>query len=113
MKKILLIAAIAVAAMSCCKKANCQQDKCCDKPVTECCQKAACPMADSCQAQCPDAKPCCKKAEGECPKADCEKKAECCKKAECPKKAECCKKAEACKAQCPEAAAETPATPAE
>lgn len=89
MKKILLIAAIAVAAMGCCKKANCQQDKCCDKPVTECCQKA------------------------ECPKADCEKKAECCKKAECPKKAECCKKAEACKAQCPEAAAETPATPAE
>lgn len=102
MKKILLIAAIAVAAMGCCKKANCQQDKCCDKPVTECCQKAecpkaaACPMADSCQAQCPDAKPCCKKAE-------CPKKAECCKKAECPKKAECCKKAEACKTQCPEA----------
>ncbi|MBR5574753.1 MAG: hypothetical protein IKW35_09735 [Paludibacteraceae bacterium] len=74
MKKILLIAAIAVAAMGCCKKANCQQDKCCDKPVTECCQKAECP-----------------------------KKAECCKKAECPKKAECCKKAEACKTQCPEA----------
>lgn len=102
MKKILLIAAVALCAMGCCKKANCQQDKCCDKPVTECCQKAecpkaaACPMADSCQAQCPDAKPCCKKAE-------CPKKAECCKKAECPKKAECCKKAEACKAQCPEA----------
>ena len=71
MKKILLIAAIAVAAMGCCKKANCQQDKCCDKPVTECCQKAECEKKDACcKAECPEAKPC--------------QKADSCCKAQCP-----------------------------
>ena len=39
MKKILLIAAVALCAMGCCKKAKCHEGKCCDKPAVECCQK--------------------------------------------------------------------------
>lgn len=75
MKKILLIAAVAVMAMGCCKKATCQQDKCCDKPATECCEKKAeCP-----KAECPKADACCEK------KAECQKPDSCCQKAECPK----------------------------
>ena len=68
MKKILLIAAIAICAVSCCcKKADkgeCAKEACC--PQTECVEKCG-QKADSC----------CKKAE--CPKAD-----SCCVKAECP-----------------------------
>ena len=73
MKKILLIAAVAVMAMGCCKKATCQQDKCCDKPTTECCEKKAeCPKADACcekKAECPKKDACCEK-KAECPKAE-------------------------------------------
>lgn len=75
MKKILLIAAIAICAVSCCcKKADkgeCAKEACC--PQTECVEKCG-QKADSC-CQNPDS--CCKKAE--CPKAD-----SCCVKAECP-----------------------------
>ena len=68
MKKILLIAAVAVMAMGCCKKATCQQDKCCEKPATECCEKKAeCPKAE-CPAECQKPDSCCKKAE--CEKAE-------------------------------------------
>ena len=92
MKKILLIAAIAVAAMGCCKKATCQQDKCCDKPATECCQKAECDKA-ACPAECQKPDSCCK--------ATCEKAATCEKKDSC------------CKAECPAAACEKAAVVAE
>ena len=76
MKKILLIAAVAVMAMGCCKKATCQKDQCRDKPATECCEKKA-----------------------ECAKAECQKPDSCCQKAECPKTDACCEK----KAECPKA----------
>ena len=121
MKKILLIAAIAVAAMGCCKKATCQQDKCCDKPATECCQKAECDKA-ACPTECQKPDSCCQKPAC-CPKAECPKAATCEKKAACEKAATCekpcakacdkatcekpCEKKAACceKATCPEAAA--------
>jgi hypothetical protein len=95
MKKILLIAAVAVMAMGCCKKATCQQDKCCDKPTTECCEKKAeCPKAECAKAECAKTDACCEK------KAECPKKDACCeKKAECAKKDACCEK----KAECPKA----------
>ena len=85
MKKILLMAVIAIAAMGCCKKTACNEGKCCGKPAVECCQEAGCPKADcpkvdSCQTQCSDPKPCCKKVEG-------------------------------CQTHCPEAVTETPAAP--
>ena len=43
MKKVLLIALVAVCAMGCCKKsAKCEEGKCCKEgEKTECCQKAA------------------------------------------------------------------------
>jgi len=78
MKKILLIAAVALCAMSCCKKADkgeCAK-KCC--PQTECVEKKCC-KADSCAAKAECATPC-------------EKADSCCAKAECPK-AEVCEQA--------------------
>lgn len=49
MKKVLLIALVAVCAMGCCKKsAKCEEGKCCKEgEKTECCQKAA--EAECCQ----------------------------------------------------------------
>ena len=79
MKKILLIAAIAVAAMGCCKKATKAEgtaETCC--PKTECVEKKCC-KADSCAAKAECATPC-------------EKADSCCAKAECPK-AEVCEQA--------------------
>lgn len=78
MKKILLIAAVAFCAMSCCKKADkgeCAK-KCC--PQTECVEKKCC-KADSCAAKAECATPC-------------EKADSCCAKAGCPK-AEVCEQA--------------------
>ena len=48
MKKILLIAAVALCAMGCCKKAKCHEGKCCEKAAVECCQKAECEKKDAC-----------------------------------------------------------------
>ena len=82
MKKILLIAAIAVAAMGCCKKATKAEgtaETCC--PKTECVEKKCC-KADSCCAKAECTTPCqkadsCCAAKAECQKACCEKQAEC------------------------------------
>ena len=86
MKKILLIAAIAVAAMGCCKKAakaEAAQENCC--PKTECVEKKCC-KADSCAAKAECATPC-QKADSCCKKAECPKADSCCVKAECPAQA--------------------------
>lgn len=74
MKKILLIAAVAFCAMSCCcKKADkgeCAKECC---PKTECVEKKECCKADSC---CQKVDSCCQKADSccaakaECPKAE-------------------------------------------
>ena len=77
MKKILLIAAVALCSMGCCKKAaKCQETPCCDQPAVECCQKV-----DSCcaEAACQATDSCCQATE-ECPKADCPKADTCPKK---------------------------------
>lgn len=86
MKKILLIAAIAVAAMGCCKKATKAEgtaETCC--PKTECVEKKCC-KADSCCAKAECATPC-QKPDSCCKKAECQKADSCCKKAECPAQA--------------------------
>ena len=88
MKKILLIAAIAVAAMGCCKKATKAEgtaETCC--PKTECVEKKCC-KADSCCAKAECATPC-QKPDSSCKKAECQKADSCCKKTECCKTAEC------------------------
>ena len=41
MKKVLLIALVAVCAMGCCKKNAKAEGQCCEGEKTECCQKAA------------------------------------------------------------------------
>ncbi len=41
MKKVLLIALVAVCAMGCCKKSAKCEGQCCEGEKTECCQKAA------------------------------------------------------------------------
>ena len=52
MKKVLLIAAVALCAMSCCNNKKCSQGEgtCCDSAAT-CCQAATC-CADSAAACC-------------------------------------------------------------
>ena len=56
MKKILLIAAVALCAMGCCKKADnkCGEKQCC-KDSVECCQKAA--EGECCQKAAEEAAP--------------------------------------------------------
>ena len=70
MKKILLIMAVAVCAVSCCcKKADkgeCAKECC---PKTECVEKTCCP-ADSCAAKAACATPC-EKADSCCAKVEC------------------------------------------
>ena len=72
MKKILLIAAVAFCAMSCCCKKADKGDsakECC--PKTECVEKKCC-KADSCAAKADCATPC-EKADSCCAKAECQK----------------------------------------
>lgn len=74
MKKILLIAAVALCTVACC----------CKNDGKECATKC-CPKTETVEKCCPKADSCCAKAACETP---CQKADSCCKKAECPK-AEC------------------------